>query len=105
MLQSKYMSTRELPDLLALRMQYTLSQQRLGEIIGVSKWTVGRWERGDTPSATYLRVLRALPRRLARAGVPPDKYLPRDQRRAPPEWFVTLKARRKSLGMSQAGIS
>jgi len=97
---------RDTPDVRALRMQYSLSRQRMADIIGVSLNTITHWERGRRqPSARYVSVIRALPRRLERAGVPPDDRLPKDYRKAPEGWHLTLRQRRTAIGMSQQGLA
>jgi DNA-binding transcriptional regulator YiaG len=56
--------------ILALRQALDLTQQQLGEKIGVNKLTVSRWERGEIhPGAESLEALRKLRRGAVRRGV------------------------------------
>ncbi len=56
--------------LASLREGMGLTQEQLGERIGVHKLTISRWERGTLrPGAEALERLRALARRIKRSGV------------------------------------
>lgn len=67
-IQERVRVHRDLPSpsiRICVRVERGLSRQELGEILGVSRQTIGRWERGErTPRgsllAAYVKALRVL---------------------------------------------
>ncbi|MBI1851047.1 MAG: helix-turn-helix domain-containing protein [Planctomycetes bacterium] len=54
----------------ALRDALALTQKEMGELIGVNKLTISRWERGTLrPSPESIRALERLRKTAARKGV------------------------------------
>lgn len=98
-------------QLIRLRRQYGLTQEQLGEIAGVSRQTVSKWENGDTtPELEKLYLLcdhfrismDELTGRSA-AAVPPQPEPPRE--RDPWRWHYEYKSERTFLGLPLVHIN
>lgn len=95
-------------DICSARKKLGLSQEQLAEVLGVSRNTIGRWERGEcAPNADKMakldRMLAQLEAPAVSADTPAPEDTPPKEAGAPPP-VVPTKAKRWPAALICAGV-
>ena len=90
-------------DIYAIRKKLGLSQEELAEMLGVSRNTISRWERGEfNPTADKLAALEQLITQLE-GPVAPEEVPVLKEEEVPPQ-IVPTKAERLPVALICAGV-
>ena len=90
-------------DIYAIRKKLGLSQEELAEMLGVSRNTISRWERGEfNPTADKLAALEQLLAQLEAPAAPEEAPTLKEDVVPPP--VVPTKAKRWPVALICAGV-